>query len=590
MDSGPSMSQSSVPAMKYGSSESLLRTDSITSSPSISNNMSSPEARMLRKSLKFFFMNPIQKWRVRRQFPFKFFLQVVKIILVTYQLCNFAENRYNHMEYSNNNRVSFSHLFLKNWDDSREVVSYPPEAGPLALYRVDELHDNINFAVKNYHDLSNAIGPYNHVTHEHEIMPVELCIENYQESDFELQLPQENVTKRCLNISWNDTKNFSLHDFLHKNNVTLNFKFLAEIKLRFDLHAVTYKAPGKHCIKFHIEIIYDNKRLDGQMIMSLKTTLIRVGCSDDIHYANFNRSESFWDTAIDVIVILVCFLSMILCIRAIYKAQLLKYRTMNFFRNVKGVELSREGRLTFYNLWYMMIITNDILIIVGSYAQSLISKNEYLGDTWSICSLCLGTGNMLVWFGVLRYFEFFKTYNVVMLTLKCAFPKILRFLLCSLIIYAGYVFCGWLVLGPFHIKFHKISTTSENLFSLINGDDMFATFTILETDSRIVWWYCRIYIYSFIMLFIYVILSLFLSVIIDAYETIKDYYIHGFPKSDLQHFIYENSNEDDDDFLIGTQQGYSHGIWCLTKDFFRILFKCQWRTKDPPVQNEPTQR
>jgi hypothetical protein len=70
-------------------------------------------------------------------------------------------------------------------------------------------------------------------------------------------------------------------------------------------------------------------------------------------------------------------------------------------------------------------------------------------------------------------------------------------------------------------QFRSLSRTSENLFSLVNGDDMFATFTILETDSSILWWYSRIYLYGFISLFIYVVLNLFLSVILDAYETIK---------------------------------------------------------------------
>lgn len=42
----------------------------------------------------------------------------------------------------------------------------------------------------------------------------------------------------------------------------------------------------------------------------------------------------------------------------------------------------------------------------------IIMSKEYEMEEWSICSLCLGTGNMLVWFGVLRYFGFFKTYNV----------------------------------------------------------------------------------------------------------------------------------------------------------------------------------
>lgn len=149
----------------------------------------------------------------------------------------------------------------------------------------------------------------------------------------------------------------------------------------------------------------------------------------------------------------------------------------------------------------------------------------------------LGTGNLLVWFGVLRYLGFFKTYNVVILTLKKAAPKVARFLICAILIYAGFTFCGWLILGPYHIKFRSLATTSECLFALINGDDMFATFTITSFKSPILWWYSRIYLYSFISLYIYIILSLFISVIMDAYDTIKIYYRDGFPKNDLQAFI-----------------------------------------------------
>lgn len=37
---------------------------------------------------------------------------------------------------------------------------------------------------------------------------------------------------------------------------------------------------------------------------------------------------------------------------------------------------------------------------------------KFIGDQWNLCSVLLGTGNLLVWFGVLRYLTFFKTYNV----------------------------------------------------------------------------------------------------------------------------------------------------------------------------------
>ena len=74
-------------------------------------------------------------------------------------------------------------------------------------------------------------------------------------------------------------------------------------------------------------------------------------------------------------------------------------------------------------------------------------------------------------------------------------------------------------------------STSECLFSLINGDDMFATFSSIPMQSLSVWVYSRVYLYTFICLFIYVVLSLFISIIMDTYEIIKNYYINGFPPS-----------------------------------------------------------
>jgi hypothetical protein len=43
-------------------------------------------AEKLRRHLQFFFMNPMQKFKVRRQFPFKLALQVLKVIFITIQV------------------------------------------------------------------------------------------------------------------------------------------------------------------------------------------------------------------------------------------------------------------------------------------------------------------------------------------------------------------------------------------------------------------------------------------------------------------------------------------------------------------------
>lgn len=70
-------------------------------------------------------------------------------------------------------------------------------------------------------------------------------------------------------------------------------------------------------------------------------------------------------------------------------------------------------------------------------------------------------------------------------------------------------------------QFRSLNVVSECLFSLINGDDMFATFAKMQQKSYLVWLFSRIYLYSFISLFIYMILSLFIALITDTYETIK---------------------------------------------------------------------
>lgn len=71
------------------------------------------------------------------------------------------------------------------------------------------------------------------------------------------------------------------------------------------------------------------------------------------------------------------------------------------------------------------------------------------------------------------------------------------------------------------LQFRTLNMVSECLFSLINGDDMFATFAQMQQKSYLVWLFSRIYLYSFISLFIYMVLSLFIALITDTYETVK---------------------------------------------------------------------
>jgi hypothetical protein len=56
--------------------------------------------------------------------------------------------------------------------------------------------------------------------------------------------------------------------------------------------------------------------------------------------------------------------------------------------------------------------------------------------------------------------------------MKKSAPSIMRFMVCTIILYFGFLFTGWIVLGPYSVKFRTLAGSSEALFSLLNGDDV----------------------------------------------------------------------------------------------------------------------
>ena len=76
----------------------------------------------------------------------------------------------------------------------------------------------------------------------------------------------------------------------------------------------------------------------------------------------------------------------------------------------------------------------------------------------------------------------------------------------------------------FKLQMKNLWLSVENLFSLLNGDDMFATLYNLAPKSsslttRILW---IIYIVSFVSLHIYAILALFLSILVETAKEVKE--------------------------------------------------------------------
>lgn len=127
---------------------------------------------------------------------------------------------------------------------------------------------------------------------------------------------------------------------------------------------------------------------------------------------------------------------------------------MKFFKEKLNRQLDLSSQLEFVNFWYIMIVVNDVMTIIGSGLKIRIENKAgcppvpshslfmhisiplclnasmyfVILNSWNqestqyeVCGVLLGTGNLLVWFGVLRYLGFFEKYNVsnVILSLLC---------------------------------------------------------------------------------------------------------------------------------------------------------------------------
>ncbi|KAM4722967.1 mucolipin-3 [Rhinophrynus dorsalis] len=490
----------------------------------------------LRRKLKFFFMNPCEKFRARGRKPWKLSIQILKIAVVTIQLVLFGLSNEMVVTFKEENTVAFKHLFLKGYVDGRDDT--------YAVYRQEEVHSHIIFTIKQYLELKNvSVGNHAYERQGSEQTGMTVCQHFYKQGSifpgnesFDID---PKIETECIHIE--PPTSLSNRTLAEKwSNMTLDFYRLVTVEITFKLKAINLQTIRHHelpdCYDFMVTITFDNKAHSGRIKVSLDNDAGIQECRD-WHVSGSIQKNTHYMMIFDAVVILICLSSITLCIRSVIRGIRLQREYVSFVQHRFTRSVSWADRMEFVNGWYIMIIVSDVLSIIGSILKMEIQAKSL--TSYDVCSILLGTSTLLVWLGVIRYLGFFKKYNLLILTLRAALPNVIRFCCCAAMIYLGYCFCGWIVLGPYHVKFRSLNMVSECLFSLINGDDMFTTFSIMHQKSYLVWLFSRIYLYSFISLFIYMVLSLFIALITDTYDTIKHYQMDGFPESELHAFVSE---------------------------------------------------
>ncbi|XP_071952575.1 mucolipin-3-like [Antedon mediterranea] len=505
----------------------------------------SNEVECFRRMLKYFFMNTWQKYKAKGRKPWKLGVQLLKIIFVTVQLCLFGYNQFSLVTFLEGNQWAFEHMFMLKWDNAYDSFAYPNTRNLYAIYEKKEFYDHVDHAVNQFAKLEDlAIGSYEYVDNSTEHHQVDICQTYYANITASENTYSVDLTKKteCWQIKVDTASNFSFLEYLRNHNEPeINFDSLVEAKVNFSVKTFLLKLE-KHlsspdCVLFHIQILYSNSEHNGRLRPEISQTHdFQLQCKGSIKGGklNFSTTRNLM-IMFDVVVTLLSILSLLLCLRSLCNAHKMKKKTLKFFEKHFEKSLTSSDRLKFYDFWLIEILISDVLVIFGSMWKLQIEEKN--SSSYDLCSILLGIGCLLVWCGILRYLGFSSKYNILILTMKNAMPNMLRFLLCAGAIYMGYAFCGWIVLGPYHYKFRTLIRSVECMYSLVNGDDMFATFAEMSEKSVMVWYFSKAYLYSFISLFIYVVLSLFIAVIMDTYETLKDYQQNGWPTSELTSFV-----------------------------------------------------
>ncbi|GAA50313.1 mucolipin-1 [Clonorchis sinensis] len=507
------------------------------------------------RRLSYFFMSPMQKFRAKGQIPYKLFVQLIKVVTVTIQLIFYSLDRSAQAAFGEDSRVAFCHLYLLDWSAQYETLDYPPASGPYAAYQQEEFYLMLGRIVSQFNQTEDiAIGSY---LYRYNPPQIRVCrteiavVSMKEETDCATVEPRKLAFESLSNVS-------AVMQLLDLHNLSVSFPRLLQFTIQFELITPEVARMGwtleSVCFLFKIAIIMNKVQQSGQLKIHLDAPYQAAYCSgltDSVYsknatdeyaigsstflqefwtqldqyprstsrYVRLNRRTAFV-AYLNYLVLIVGGASIILCIRSLVLGFDLWKESVQFFKHWYSVQL--RGHLwEFVQPWFLVIVFNDLIIVSGA-----------IGNLWTMdkvqeksgpISYLFGVNTLLVWSAVLRYVGFSYNKSILMRTIASAVPALLRFAVCSMVLFFAFSLCGWAVLGPYHLKFRTFLSTLESLFSLINGDDMYVTFSVVgERAPRSIYFFSRLFLYLFITLFVYIILNLFISIIFEAYEEVKE--------------------------------------------------------------------
>ncbi|XP_053401134.1 mucolipin-1-like [Mercenaria mercenaria] len=336
----------------------------------------------------------------------------------------------------------------------------------------------------------------------------------------------ENIIVYDYDIS-KDLKNRNLSSVLHR---------MLDLKVSFALHSLRVDKNSRktRCLHIFGNVSFNDKNHNGQVIIQLSTQTVPITCTfpsmdaklcEQYHEIDTMRVKvlAFLTVSGDtlmffigtgILIALCCCSSSDSCCNC----------CVNIYRPSPGE--------CFFNVqwWHIISIAGDSFTLHGVHwitdmLQGHLNLEDGSLSGWDKHLVYIGSGCLLTWFSFLRFIRIHDKLSLLFKTIRTAALDVIFFLACVCIIFIGFWLCTYIVLGPYNVKFQRMSTTAETLFSIINGDEIYATFSILQEskagDITRIRWFSRLIIYAFVTLFTVLVVNLLIALFNSAYEVVR---------------------------------------------------------------------
>lgn len=513
----------------------------------------STNEKELKLSLFYHISNPFTRLKIYRVFPLKFAVHLIKTLCIVTQAILFIQSPSGMQSvFQSEVQKVVSSLFVQP-----DVLASVTGKSPLApstvytAYRIQDVKAALDFAGFRFGNLSRIAQGYEYAKNSEGFpLPIEVTLTAYASDKLDAAKKSYvlNVEKNSSSFFLDPEAGIGIVDQLNgqcadnciERFLTLDLTFRAnDIRIMQPTQVQCYNVTSK------LQFVASNGRL-----LHTYTVKADLKCMDCVNYIQaINTSGDFhiilgFRVTLGFIVLAICITSFYLTIKALMTSYKLAKAMGTFYREQLHKNLSWKERMILFEYWHAINILSDLCTVVGTalvirFDQNYNCSQDIPYDSEGV-RILLGIGIVLQAGVIIRYVSYFPKFNVLSRTLEIAFPRLLKYVIFVTILFTAFMFCGWVVLSPFHYKFSSFYESFYTLFTMMNGDDLYNTFVGFNiAESTLVYIFSQAYFTSFMALFIYAILNLFVSLVVEAREDSQN--INPLLKNEVRRFLFSGS-------------------------------------------------